>query len=196
MIKRSVTKMQLQSFLDSSKMNYKKEIIKQQTLKDAHIYCKINCISGQVSGLLIENYIKQKYNMTKNCASKCIGDLKYRETNIEIKVSNGGQNNNKFNYVQIRTNHDCEYLFTAYYVHSSNIDSLGELFIFRLTKNDIKPIILKYGGYAHGTVKKLGIITQTDLEDCDNKKEYALRPKYNDGCWNALLQFRIDKITI
>lgn len=93
-------------------------------------------------------------------------------------------------------NHSCEYLFTAYYLDNSNVENLGELFLFRLTKNDIKPLLIKYGGYAHGTINKLGIISQLDLDDTSNDKEYALRPKYNDECWKSLLQFRVQEINI
>ena len=187
-------KLQLKHVLELSTINHKNEILKETTIKGSHIYCKIHNLSGQVTGPLIENFIKLKYNMSKNSASLCIGDLKHHETNLEIKVSNGGQDNNKFNYVQLRMNHDCEYLFTAYYLNSSNIDSHGELFMFKLAKHDLKPIILSCGGYAHGTIKKLGVISVSDLDDVTNDKEYALRPKYGDVCWNMLLQFRIHDI--
>jgi len=184
-------KLLLKNVLDRSKIIHKNEIMKQITIKDAHIYCKINNLSGQVAGPLIEFYIKTKFNMIKNDASLCIGDLKMNEIDIEIKVSNGGKDNNKFNYVQIRMNHLCEYLLTAYYLDSSNIDYEGELFMFRLKKEDIKPLILKYGGYAHGTITKLGKITRQDLDNVNNEKEYSLRPKYNDECWKELLQYRV-----
>ena len=55
----------------------------------------------------------------------------------------------------------------------------------------IKELLLKYG-----TVKKLGKITKEDLDDINNSKEYAIRPKYNDNCWKSLLQFRIDENSI
>ena len=186
----------LQNILELSKRDHKIEIMKENTIKDAHIYCKINNLSGQVSGPLIESFIKQKYNMIKNSSSLCIGDLQHNNVNLEIKVSNGGQDNNKFNYVQLRLNHKCDYLLTAYYIDQSNIDMLGELFIFRLSKDNIKQMILHYGGYAHGTISKLGKITENDINDPFNDKEYAFRPKYGDQCWNMLLQFRIDEVTI
>jgi hypothetical protein len=186
----------LKNILSKSKINHKKEIINCETIKDSHIYCKVNNISGNITGTLIEHYIKQKHNMTKNNVSLCIGDLAHNGTNIEIKVSNGGQTHNKFNYVQIRLNHNCDYLLTAYYLDNSNVESCGELFIFILTKNDIKELLLKYGSYAHGTVKKLGKITKEDLDDINNSKEYAFRPKYNDNCWKSLLKFRIDENSI
>lgn len=186
----------LKTILDKTAINHKNEIINCKSIKDAHIYCKINNISGNICGILIEHYIKQKYNMRKNNVSLCIGDVVHNGTNIEIKVSNGGQTHNKFNYVQIRLNHNCSYLLTAYYLNYSNIKICGELYIFVLTKDNIKELLLKYGSYAHGTVKKLGKITKEDLDDINNSKEYAIRPKYNDNCWKSLLQFRIDENSI
>jgi len=187
------TKYKLKLLLDSSRTNriHTETIMQLPTLKDAHIYCKYNNMSGQFTGPVLEKYIKIKYNMTKNNASSCNGDLQCNETNIEIKASNGGKENNRFNYVQLRMNHQCEYILTAYYIGYENLDSLGELFIFQLKKEDIKPLIMKYGGYAHGTIGELGEITIEDLNDTNNQKEYALRPKYGDKCWNELLQFRI-----
>ena len=117
-----------------------------------------------------------------------------RVTNFEIKISNGGKNHNKFNYVQLRMNHNCEYIFTAYYINDENINMEGELFVFKLKKKDLIKIISKYGGYAHGTISKLGKITVDDLEDIENNKEYAIRPKYGDKCWNQLLNFRVQEL--
>jgi len=134
--------------------------------------------------------------MTKNNASSCNGDLKCNEMNFEIKASTGGKENNKFNFVQLRMNHNCEYILTAYYLDYTNLEKLGELYIFKLKKENIKPLILKYGGYAHGTIRKLGEITIEDLNDTDNQKEYSIRVKYSDKCWIELLNFRIDEIII
>lgn len=192
------TKAKLQLLLNStiSRKDHLSAIMNQPTLKDAHVYCKIHNFSGQFSGPSIEKYIGKKYNMTKISASECNGDLRCNETNIEIKVSNGGKENNKFNYVQLRMNHNCIYIFTAYYIDESNIDQLGELFIFKLNKDNIKEIVAKHGGYAHGTVGELGKITLDDLNTENNQKEYALRPKYGDNCWKDLLQFRVDEIIV
>ena len=184
----------LKHILGISKCDHKIEIMKQVNLKRAHIYCKIHRLSGPVSGPLIEYYIKNKYKMIKNDSSLCIGDLQHHQTNLEIKISNGGKENNKFNYVQLRMNHTCEYLLTAYYINNDNLETEGELFIFKLTKPDMKKLILKYGTYAHGTILKLGEITEVDLNTPTNDKEYAIRPKYGDKCWNELLQFRIHEI--
>ena len=166
------------------------------TLKEAHIYCKFNNMSGQFTGPVLEKYIEKKYNMTKNNASSCNGDLKCNDLDVEIKASNGGKENNKFNFVQLRMNHNCEYILTAYYIDYTNLENLGELYIFKLKKENIKQLIKKYGGYAHGTIGELGKITMDDLNDKGNQKEYALRPKYGDKCWNEMLQFRVDEIVI
>ena len=77
----------LKLILDSSKVNHKEEILKKETLKDAHIYCKINNLSGQEAGPLIETFIKEKFNMEKNDPSACIGDLKVFDSNIEDRKS-------------------------------------------------------------------------------------------------------------
>jgi hypothetical protein len=181
----------LETILNRSRVDHRTEILNQGTLKDAHIYCKINSLSGQQTGPLIENYIKNRYQMTKNLPSDCNGDLRLNDSNLEIKVSNGGNEHNRFNYVQLRMNHNCEYLFTAYYLDDSNVNQEGELYIFRINKEAMKPLILRYGSYAHGTKTKLGSITYEDLNSSRNTKEYALRPKFNDDCWKSLLKFRV-----
>jgi hypothetical protein len=195
---KSETKIKLKQLLDSSLSTklHAETVMQLPTLKDAHMYCKYNNLSGQFTGPILEKYIKIKYGMTKNNASSCNGDLKCNDVNMEIKASNGGKENNKFNYVQLRMNHHCEYIFTAYYISYENLDTLGELFLFRLNKDNLKPLIMKYGGYAHGTIGELGEITGADLDDITNQKEYAIRPKYGDKCWNELLQFRIDEIGV
>lgn len=186
----------LKNILEENKINHFEEIKKCIDLKKAHIYCKINKINGQETGSLIENYIKYKYKLTKNKSSLCIGDLSIKNKNYEIKVSNGGKKNNQFNYVQIRMNHQCEYILTSYYLDKNNINDLGELFIFKLSKDNMKNLLKKYGHYAHGTKKNLGPITIEDLDNETNIKEYALRPKYNDKCFNELLLFRSNEISI
>ena len=55
-------------------------------------------------------------------------------------------------------------------------------------------MIYKHGGYAHGTVQKLGKITEDDLDNQENDKEYAIRPKYGDKCWAELLNYRVQDI--
>lgn len=190
---RNFIKRNLQNILNCSKFHHKEEIIKQKDLKHVHIYCKINRLSGQMSGPLIEYYIKQHFSLVKTSSSMCLGDLSDGKSNIEIKASNGGNENNKFNYVQIRFNHVCDYILTAYSLSELNIDKFGELFIFKITKENMKKLIQDHGHYAHGTIKKLGKISKEDLNNSENNKEYALRPKIGDKCWKDLLKFRISE---
>ena len=120
-----------------------------------------------------------------------------RVCNLEIKSSSGGQRHNQFNFVQLRINHDCDYLFTAYHLCEDNVEDLGELFAFLLRKREVIPILARFGTYAHGTIKKLGPIKEEDfwtldthVVDAQNSREYALRPKYGDACWQMLMRHR------
>jgi hypothetical protein len=38
------------------------------------------------------------------------------------------------------------------------------------------------------------ILKEIELSNIANDKEYAIRPKYGDKCWNELLSFRVDEI--
>lgn len=188
-------KKRLFDLLNNNINNQKKDILKSKTLKEACIKCKLHKLSGQQIGPLLEKYIIQKNNMVKQPSYKCNGDCLFKSMHIEIKVSLGGINHDKFNYVQIRVNHNINfYLLIAYYLSRTNMDTLGELFIFKIPKDKIIPMILKYGNYAHGTISKNGKIDLSDLNNKNNNKEYSIRPKYGDVCWNNLLDFRVYSI--
>jgi hypothetical protein len=172
-------------------IDHRLEILKEASLKDAHIYCKVNHLPGQISGTLIETYIQMKFAMTKNKATACSGDLSLDSQNIEVKISLGGVSHDKFNYVQLRLNHDIDYyLLTAYYLSLENVGICGELFVFKVNKEDIKAFILKYGSYAHGSLKNFGKITIDQLNETLNDREYCMRPRYNSRVWHDLLKHR------
>jgi hypothetical protein len=181
----------LRKFLAKSAVDHWEEVMLCKSLKAAHVYCKTNSLPGQLTGPLIERYMRDAFQMTKINASACAGDLRRDGVNYELKISNGGTKNNKFNYVQLRMTHQCEYILTAYYLDESNVKQMGELFVFRLDKKEMKQLILAHGSYAHGTKKVLGSISEEDLSRKDNQKEYALRPVYGDACWKALLKHRV-----
>lgn len=175
-------------------INNEDEIMKETTLKNAHIYCVINSVSAQQYGPLLEKYIRIKNKFVKNIASKCNGDCSKDDKNAEIKASLGGAKHNKFNWVQLRVSHDIQYyILTAYHLTSKNVDNCGELYVFSVPKDDMLLLIAKYGGYAHGTNKEHGVITITDLKDEKNKKEYAIRPSYGDKSWLDIMKFRISE---
>lgn len=192
------TKSKLRIVLESAPLNnqHKEKILKLASLKDVHIYCKCFNLNSQFTGSIIEKYIIHKLNVEKNKSSLCQGDLKLEKNNLEIKSSNGGKTNKKFNYVQIRMNHCCDYLLMAYYIDYTNLENLAELFLFHLDKEKMKSMIMKHGSYAHGTISKLGKITKEDLNDEKNNKEYCLRPSYGDKCWMDLLKFRLNEFIV
>ncbi len=167
-------------------------IEKEPSLKLAHYSCIKRQCAPQVSGNLIERFIIDRYGMIKNNSTMRIGDAQLGGINYEIKASFGGHNRDRFNYVQLRMNHNCAYLLTAYYLCESNIHMFGQLFVFKLNKQQLIPIICTYGSYAHGSKKDLGAITFNSVSEPENKKEYALRVKYNSPCWHELLKFTIN----
>ena len=175
-------------------INHEEEILKQTTYKNANIYCVINNISSQKYGPILEKYIKIKHKFVKNNASDCTGDISKENKNCEVKVSLGGQNHNKFNWVQLRVSHNIQYyILTAYYITSQNCANGGHLFIFKVPKDDIITLILKYGGYTHKTKKELGKISIESLQNNTNNNEYAIRPIYGSTCWNEFLKFRVQE---
>ena len=177
----------LKDHLALVKIDHKKRIMNLETLKDAHVYCILYNISAQQYGPMLETFIQ-----TKNKANECNGDCSKDGENIEIKVSLGGTTHIKFNFVQIRPHHDCDpYILTAYHLSDANVESEGELYIFRVSKAEIKKLLVLYGGYSHGTKTEHGIITIESLDDETNCNEYSLRPTVGDACWNALHEFRI-----
>lgn len=183
----------LKEHLARSKVKHEDEVMKLATLKDAHVYCVMHGLSAQQYGPLLEKFIRVKFNYAKNKAEHCTGDCSKEGKNSEVKVSLGGATHTKFNFVQIRPSHDCDiYLLTAYHLCPENVEEEGELYVFRVPKEDIKSILLAHGGYAHGTVKEHGRITAESMKEVGgSSKEYALRPTVNDACWKALLPFRL-----
>lgn len=182
----------LKEHLALSKVKHEDQIMKLETLKDAHTYCVIHGVSAQQYGPLLERFIRTKFNFVKNKAEDCTGDCSKDGKNSEVKVSLGGATHSKFNFVQIRPSHDCEtYILTAYHLSSENVESEGELYVFKVPKSEMKSLIISYGGYAHGTIKEHGKITIDSLNDVKSTKEYALRPSINDDCWKALMHFSV-----
>jgi len=184
----------LMSHLSRSTIKHELEILKEPNLKSAHIYCIINNITSQQYGNLLEKFICIKNKFKKNTASKCDGDCYKDKQNFEIKTSLGGSKHNKFNYVQLRVSHNIQYyILTAYHLTEKNIELCGDLYIFKIPKEDMLYIILNYGGYAHGTFKEHGNITIENLKDEKNKKEYSIRPLFGDKCWKYIMKFNISE---
>jgi hypothetical protein len=187
----------LKEHLATSSTNHSKEILKEQTLKDAHLYCVVNNVSAQQYGPLLEKYIRIKNNFTKNSASQCNGDCSKDEKNAEIKASLGGAKHNKFNWVQLRVSHNVQYyILTACHLTNANVETAGELYVFSVPKDDMIALIQLHGSYAHGTNKEHGSITIADLKNETNMKEYCLRPTFGDKCWQGMQKFRVEETAL
>ena len=189
----------LREHLDRASQDHGREIAAQPSLKRAHIYCVVNAVSSQKYGPLLEKFIIARYRMTRTRASAAAGDCSRGESggSVEIKASLGGSGHAKFNYVQIRPGDAVdEYVFTAFHLTAENCRDEGELYVFKIAKAALMDIVVLYGGYAHGTIKKLGSITTDSVRDPSNTKEYALRPSFGDKCWRALMPFRVPEESI
>jgi hypothetical protein len=184
----------LKQHLAHANVKHDAEVMQLTTLKDAHVYCVLYGVSAQQYGPLLERFIRTNFKYVKNNANECTGDCSKDGKNSEVKVSIGGATHSKFNFVQIRPAHDCDdYILTAYHLCHDNVADEGDLYIFKISKTDIKKLIVSHGGYAHGTIKEHGTITSESIEVEHVIKEYALRPSINDECWKALLPFRISE---
>jgi hypothetical protein len=180
-----------------SLINHDINIMQESSLKNAHIYCLVNGISAQQYGPLIEKYIRVKNNFTKNDSKNCNGDICKNNENVEIKASLGGSGNNKFNWVQLRVSHNIQYyILTAYHLDTENVNNGGNLYIFKVPKDDMTQLIATYGGYAHGTKKEFGNVTLESVTESDNKKEYAIRPIFGSKCWQDFMKYKIDETSI
>ena len=199
----SSTSIALRALLDMSRIHHKVSIMSELTLKAAHVYCKLNRLSGQMTGPLIEHYMIERSGWTKLKSSQAKGDAcipgtngdttsATEDKNIEIKVSLGGERTHRdFNYVQLRPHQPIDiYVLTAYYLDYDNVDRLGDLYVFHVGHDAMKTLLQHHGSYAHGTIEKHGAITREDLDCPTNMKEYALRPRYGDACWQQLLAFQ------
>jgi hypothetical protein len=183
---------ELSNILTASTVDHKMEIMNMATLKDAHCYCFRKQLIAQQFGPGIERYLINKFRYNRNYRNETNGDCSKDGNNYEVKVSLGGINRNQYNYVQIRPFHNIQYyLLTAYHVDQASVKSHGSLFIFKVSKEDMIILLVNHGSYAHGTFEQNGAITLDTLYDIDNKKEYVLRPKLGDTCWQDLLAFQI-----
>jgi hypothetical protein len=171
----------LKKHLSTSRVDHAARIMHEPTLKDAHVYCVTNGVVAQKYGPFLEKYIISNYGFGKNSASERNGDCSKNSKNYEIKVSLGGSTHSKFNYVQIRLDHDIDwYVMTAYHLTPANVDDMGQLFVFKVPKTEMALIVKEHGGYAHGTNGEEG------------NREFAIRPKYMDKCWASLCPFLVD----
>jgi hypothetical protein len=198
--------------------NYNKEIINDEC------YLLVNNMKLKENNKQLENIIK-KIEYCQILEHKCILAREYlspQSTQFEkiIKknllindakneTSGDGYKNNikyeikcsihskkcKINFVQIRPDHDIDfYILITYNMYYNN--ELGKAYVFKIPSYKLYELIVDYGGYAHGTVKKLGNITINNIKG--RNCEYALRcnPNCKKGknyeLWNKLIKYTTD----
>ena len=122
------------------------------------------------------------------------GDGNKKGINYEIKSSIHAKKS-KFNFVQIRPDHDVHrYIFLVYNLYEN--ETIGNAHIFNVPSDNVYSLIVKYGGYAHGTIGKLGQITIDNIKG--RHQEYSLRcdPNTKQGknfeLWNELIKYEVE----
>ena len=141
----------------------------------------------------METIIKEDLHIG-NALNSTSGDGHKNGINYEIKVSIYSRNS-KINIVQIRPNHNINfYIIVTYNMYENQ--TTGNVHIFKIPSSKICELIISFGGYAHGTIKKLGKI-EDNIKDQDSNCEYALRcnPNAKKGksveLWNELKKYEV-----
>lgn len=124
----------------------------------------------------IEKVIKSNLEIGKPL-DEMSGDGHKNGFNYEIKTSLHDKNC-KFNFLQIRPDHNIDfYIFLGLNIFEK--DDEVKCYFFKIPSSDVYDLIVKYGDYAHGTIKQHGRITSDNLKG--SNKEYCLRPNPNSN---------------
>lgn len=129
-----------------------------------------------------------------NALNSTSGDGHKNGINYEIKASIHA-NKSKINFVQIRPDHNIHYyIFIAYNMYENN--TIGNAHIFKIPSHIVYDLIIRFGGYAHGTCSVLGKITKDNIKG--RNCEYALRcdPNAKKGknfeLWNEFMKYEVE----
>ena len=141
---------------------------------------------------IMERIIKTDLDI-KNAINNTSGNGIKNNIKYEIKISIFAKKS-KFNFVQIRPDHDIDfYILICYDLYKNK---LGQAYILKIPEKVIFNFIVQYGSYAHGTYKKLGKITMNNLKG--RNCEYALRTYSNSNkntknyiFWSELLKYEV-----
>ena len=185
------------------------EIVKQMKLKETidkkHILEKIKnektltgkCILSRrylsPQSIDLETICKKDLDIV-NAVNSTSGDGHKNGINYEIKISIHAQKSN-INFVQIRPDHDITYYILIAYNMYEN-DTTGNAHIFKIPSHIVHDLIVRFGGYAHGTCAVLGKITSVNIKG--RNCEYALRcnPNAKKGknfeLWNELMKYEVE----
>lgn len=165
----------------------KQLMINAQTLLEK---CILNREYSSPTSDVFEQVIKHDLQL-ENAPDKMSGDASKNGFNIEIKCSTHAKHS-KFNFVQIRPNHNVQwYLFVGYNLWHAN--ALGKEYLFKIPSEDLYNMVVEHGGYAHGSKMVKPAITLTTMKG--NGYEYALRVNPNVGkrvLWKKLLKYKVE----
>jgi len=167
------------------------EMIKSETSLTRKCVLARNYLSPQSTDF--ETICKKDLNID-NAINSTSGDGHKNGINYEIKASVHG-NKSKINFVQIRPDHNVDYyILIAYNMYENN--TIGNGHIFKIPSKIVYELIVRYGGYAHGTCNVLGKITLDNIKG--RNCEYALRcdPNATKGksfdLWNEFTKYEVD----
>lgn len=160
---------QLASSLRSQHNKYDMCRNEVSTLKKC-LLCKAYLSSNQWS-VMLEEHIRYRFNIAKKKDNVSGDGNTSNNFNVEIKVSLG-TDNGQVHFVQIRPDHNVDYyILLVYNVHEGTI---GRLHWLLCNAKELYSLLPEYGGYAHGTVERLGKISFDNIQG--RNCEYALRP--------------------
>jgi hypothetical protein len=166
------------------------EMINQEPTLTRKCVIARDCLTPQSTSM--EKFIMTDLNIEKP-VDNVSGDGSKNGENCEIKFS-GHAKGSKFNFVQIRPDHNIDYyIFVGYNMHFD--DAIGKAYIFKIPSCRLYELVVKYGGYAHGTNCELGKITLDNMKG--RNCEYALRcdPNAKKGkslrLWNDMLKYKV-----
>lgn len=188
--------------------SYLREIVtqmKSRETKDKKAHLEQIQNEGTLTGqcVLARMYLSPQSTALETICKKCLGigdalnstsgDGHKNGINYEIKASVHA-NQSKINFVQIRPDHDIHYyIFIAYNMYEN--DTVGNAHIFKIPSHIVYDLIVRFGGYAHGTCSALGKITPANIKG--RNCEYALRcdPNAKKGIshdlWKEFMKYEV-----
>jgi len=141
----------------------------------------------------LETICKEDLNIG-NALNSTSGDGHKNGINYEIKTSIHAKKS-KINFVQIRPDHHIDnYILIAYNMYEN--DTIGKAHIFKVPSDNVYDLIIRFGGYAHGSTAMLGKITSDNIKG--RNCEYALRcdpnaKKGNDvEIWKEFMKHEVE----
>lgn len=156
-----------------------------KSINEAFAYSKVN-LNGPQYGVLLEKYLINRYKWKQIESKQMCGDIKTNRHVFELKVSLSGSEKKKFNFNHIRNQPVDFFILIAYYVDLINLHDLGELFIFKLNKDELNALVGK--SFSHGCIS---LWEKVDEKTKNLVVEKDLSVVYKSAKWNKLLKYRI-----